>query len=237
MCRRRVAPPIPAASTTNRPMRPAADLERAVPVAAGVHWIGAFDPDLRSFDIILRTANGTSYNAYAVRGSDGVAVIDTVKLNFSETFFRRLESIADYDEITTIVLNHLEPDHSGALPELLRRAPGATLLVSPQARLMLKGLFDPADLAGRIAFVGTGDCADLGDRQLAFLNTPYLHWPDTQCTWLAAEGVLFSADFLGCHYCDTRLFNDAVGDFRFSFDYYYAHIMRPFRTYVRRRST
>jgi len=213
-------------------MRPTADLDRAVPVAAGVHWIGAFDPDLRSFDIILRTANGTSYNAYVVRGSHGVAVIDTVKLNFSETFFRRLESIADYDEITTIVLNHLEPDHSGALPELLRRAPGATLLVSPQARLMLKGLFDPAYLAGRIAFVGTADCADLGDRQLAFLNTPYLHWPDTQCTWLAAEGVLFSADFLGCHYCDTRLFNDAVGDFRFSFEYYYAHIMRPFRTYV-----
>jgi len=204
-----------------------------VPVAAGVHWIGAFDPDLRSFDIILRTANGTSYNAYAVRGSDGVAIIDTVKLNFSETFFRRLESIADYDEITTIVLNHLEPDHSGALPELLRRAPGATLLVSPQARLMLKGLLDPAELAGRIAFVGTGDHADLGDRQLEFLNTPYLHWPDTQCTWLAAEGVLFSADFLGCHYCDSRLFNDAVGDFRFSFDYYYAHIMRPFRAYVR----
>jgi hypothetical protein len=65
-----------------------------VPVAAGVHWIGAFDPDLRSFDIILRTANGTSYNAYVVRGSHGVAVIDTVKINFSGTFFRRLESIA-----------------------------------------------------------------------------------------------------------------------------------------------
>ena len=214
-------------------MSPAADLERAVPVAAGVHWIGALDPDLRRFDIILRTANGTTYNAYAVRGSHGVAIIDTVKLCFSETFFRRLESIADYDEITTIVLNHLEPDHSGALPELLRRARRATLLVSPQARLMLKGLFDPADLAGRIAFVGSGDRADLGDRQLEFLNTPYLHWPDTQCTWLAAEGVLFSADFLGCHYCDSRLFNDAVGDFRFSFDYYYGHIMRPFRTYVR----
>ncbi|MCM8621941.1 MAG: FprA family A-type flavoprotein, partial [Candidatus Accumulibacter sp.] len=214
-------------------MRPAADPDRAVPIAAGVHWIGAFDADLRSFDIILRTANGTSYNAYAVRGSDGVAIIDTVKFNFSETFFRRLESVADYDEITTIVLNHLEPDHSGALPELLRRAPGATLLVSPQARLMLKGLLDPAEQARRIAFVGTGDHADLGDRHLEFLNTPYLHWPDTQCTWLPAEGVLFSADFLGCHYCDSRLFNDAVGDFRFSFDYYYAHIMRPFRAYVR----
>lgn len=207
--------------------------DAAVAVAQGVHWIGALDPDLRSFDIILRTANGTSYNAYTVRGSAGVAVIDTVKANFADSFFRRLESVADCDEITTIVLNHLEPDHSGALPELLRRAPRAQLYVSHQARPMLKGLFDPAEFAGRITAVGTGDTVSLGDRQLEFFNTPYLHWPDTQCTWLAAEGVLFSGDFLGCHYCDARLFNDAVGDFRFSFEYYYGHIMRPFRAHVR----
>jgi len=214
-------------------MRTAASPDSAVPLAPGVHWIGAFDPGLRSFDIILRTANGTSYNAYAVRGSAGVAVIDTVKLSFADTFFRRLESVAYYDEISVIVLNHLEPDHSGALPELLRRAPRATLHVSHQARPMLKGLFDPSEFAERIVAVGTGDTVSLGDRQLEFINTPYLHWPDTQCTWLAAEGLLFSGDFLGCHYCDERLFNDAVGDFRFSFEYYYAHIMRPFRAYVR----
>ena len=204
-----------------------------MPVAPGVHWIGAFDPDLRSFDIILRTANGTSYNAYAARGSAGVAIIDTVKASFADGFFRRLESVADYREITAIVLNHLEPDHSGALPELLRRAPQAALCISHQARLMLKGLFDTSGFEHRILTVGTGDTATLGDRQLEFFNTPYLHWPDTQCTWLAEEGLLFSGDFLGCHYCDPRLFNDAVGDFRFSFDYYYAHIMRPFRIHVR----
>ena len=216
-----------------QPMPAAANPDKAVPVAAAVHWIGAFDPDLRSFDIILRTANGTSYNAYAVRGSAGVAIVDTVKSNFSEIFFRRLESVADYGEITAIVLNHLEPDHSGALPELLRRAPQATLYISYQAGPMLRGLFDPAELARRIVTVNTGDSVDLGDCQLEFFNTPYLHWPDTQCTWLAAAGMLFSCDFLGCHYCDTRLFNDAVGDFRFSFEYYYAHIMRPFRAHVR----
>ena len=214
-------------------MRALASRVSAVPVASGVHWIGAFDPGLRNFDIILRTANGTSYNAYAVRGSAGVAVIDTVKAEFAESFFARLESVADYAEITTIVQNHLEPDHSGALPELLRRAPQAMLYVSHQARPMLKGLFDPAEFAGRITGVGTSDTVSLGDRQLEFFNTPYLHWPDTQCTWLAAEGMLFSGDFLGCHYCDERLFNDAVGDFRFSFDYYYSHIMRPFRGHVR----
>lgn len=118
-----------------------------VPVSAGavalserVHWIGALDPTLRVFDIILKTANGTTYNAYAVRGSDGVAVVDTVKDGFAGDFFRRLEQVADYGEIKAVVLNHLEPDHSGALPELLRRAPQARLYVSFQAQLVLKGL-------------------------------------------------------------------------------------------------
>jgi flavorubredoxin len=202
----------------------------AVAIAPGVHWVGALDPDLRSFDIILKTANGTSYNSYVVRGSAGVAVIDTVKASFSATFFARLEEVADYGEIRCIVLNHLEPDHSGALPELLRRAPQARLHISSRAAPMLKGLLH----GERLDFtpVATGDAVDLGDRTLRFLQTPYLHWPDTQCTYLEGPGILFSGDVFGCHFCDARLFNDAVGDFRFSFDYYYAHIMRPFRAHV-----
>jgi flavorubredoxin len=160
-----------------------------------------------------------------------VAVIDTVKESFGETFFRRLESVADYGEIRAIVLNHLEPDHSGALPELLRRAPGAQLYISSKAVMMLKGLLQGDQLVFRA--VQTGDGIDLGDRRLRFLQTPYLHWPDTQCTYLEDEAVLFSGDVFGCHFCDGRLFNDAVGDFRFSFEYYYAHIMRPFRVHVR----
>jgi flavorubredoxin len=205
--------------------------EGAVEVVPGVHWIGAFDPDLRIFDIILRTANGTSYNAYAVRGSQGVAVIDTVKEEFADEFFRRLESVARYDEIRVIVLNHLEPDHTGALPELLRRAPQARLYISTRARSMLKGLLGGDSLT--YTAVTTGDSLSLGDRNLEFLQTPYLHWPDTQCTYLPEAGVLFSGDLFGCHFCDRRLFDDVVGDFRFSFDYYYAHIMRPFGAYVR----
>lgn len=203
---------------------------QAVEIAPGVHWVGALDPNLRSFDIILKTANGTSYNSYVVRGRDGVAVIDTVKENFAEVFFRRLESVARYDEIRAIVLNHLEPDHSGALPELLRRAPQARLYLSSRGGPMLKGLLHGEKLAYQPT--QTGMTLSLGDRTLRFLQTPYLHWPDTQCTFLEEEGVLFSGDAFGCHFCDARLFNDAVGDFRFSFEYYYAHIMRPFRAHV-----
>ncbi|MBD9357933.1 FprA family A-type flavoprotein [Methylomonas albis] len=208
--------------------------EEGIPLAVAlsdrVHWVGALDPNLRTFDIILKTANGTSYNAYVIRGSEGVAVIDTVKEGFANDFFARLESVADYSEIKVIVLNHLEPDHTGALPELMKRAPQAQLFISQKAQSMLKGLLKQDELS--YTPVVTGDKVSLGDRSLEFLHTPYLHWPDTQCTYAPEEAMLFSGDVFGCHFCDNRLYNDKVGDFRFSFEYYYAHIMRPFKEYV-----
>ena len=205
----------------------------AVLLAPGVHWVGVLDPGLRQFDLILHTANGTTYNAYVVRGEHGVAVIDTVKEEFADEFFAKLEQVARYDEITTVVMNHLEPDHSGALPELLRRAPQAKVHVSNKAPLMLKALLKPLPTPEKgFKIVTSGAPVDLGGRTLEFIPTPFLHWPDTQCTWLPDAGLLFSGDVFGCHFCDARLFNDACGDFRFSFDYYYAHIMRPFRAWV-----
>lgn len=203
-----------------------------VRVADRVTWIGALDPDLRVFDVILRTANGTTYNAYTVEGSDGVAVIDTVKQDFTETFLSHIEQLYGYDRIRALVLNHLEPDHTGAVPEFLRRAPHVEIHVSPRGvqvlRALLKDDFD--NYAVRV--VTTGDTVSLGDRTLRFVTTPYVHWPDTQCTYLEEQRLLFTCDLLGCHFCDDRLFNDKVGDFRFSFEYYFEHIMRPFKRYV-----
>ncbi len=171
---------------------------QAIALSERVYWIGALDPNLRTFDIILKTANGTSYNAYLIKGSHGVAVIDTVKENFAEDFFARLESVARYEDISVIVLNHLEPDHTGALPELMRRAPHAQLYISQKAQTMLKALLKQEDLL--YTSVLTGDRVSLGDRSLYFLHTPYLHWPDTQCTYLPEEKILFSGDVFGCHF-------------------------------------
>ncbi|AMY68794.1 FprA family A-type flavoprotein [Frigidibacter mobilis] len=203
-----------------------------VVLAEGVHWIGALDPDLRSFDVIVRTANGTSYNAYVVRGTAGVAIIDTVKAEFSAAFFARLEAVARYDEIRFIVLNHLEPDHTGALPELLRRAPQAQVLLSPRGLPLLRALLREAFEHYDIRPVTTGEAVSLGDCGLEFFTTPYVHWPDTQCTWLAHRRILFTCDLFGSHFCDARLFNDLTGDFRPAFEHYFDRIMRPFRSFV-----
>ncbi len=205
---------------------------KAVQLDDGVYWVGALDPDLRSFDIILNTANGTSYNSYLIEGSEGYALIDTVKAEFADDFFARLESVTDYSKIKAIVLNHLEPDHTGALPELLKRAPQARVYISQRAQSMLKALLKDSSENLEFQVVNTGEQISLGDCTLTFLSTPFLHWPDTQCTYLEEREILFSGDVFGCHFCDGRLFNDKVGDFRFSFDYYYAHIMRPFKKWV-----
>ena len=190
---------------SNLPILHINNIPQAVRLSDRVHWIGALDPNLRNFDIILKTANGTSYNSYIVRGSEGVAIVDTVKENFANDFFTRLETVAEYDEIKVIVLNHLEPDHTGALPELMRRAPNARVYISQKAQTMLKALLKQDDF--EFTPVLTGDSVSLGDRTLRFFHTPYLHWPDTQCTYLEEENTLFSGDVFGCHFCDARLFN------------------------------
>ena len=198
-------------------------------LSSSVHFIGAFDPMIRTFDIIMKTANGSSYNSYLVRGSEGVCVMDTVKKQFAGEFFERLETLCDYDEIRYIVLHHLEPDHSGALEALMARAPQAKLIISGRAVMMLKGVIK-ADVAYEIA--GNLKTISLGDKTIEFLNTPFLHWPDTMSSYLHEEKILFSGDVFGSHYFDERLFDDKVGDFSYAFKYYYDHIMRPFKQYV-----
>nr|WP_319516615.1 FprA family A-type flavoprotein [uncultured Cohaesibacter sp.] len=201
-------------------------------IAPGVNWIGAFDPDLRTFDLILKTANGTTYNAYAIQGAEGVAIIDTVKEEFAEQFFARLEAVTTYDAITAVVLNHLELDHAGALPELMRRAPHAHIYVSQRGLKLLQATLKDALANYHYTLTDDGDTLDLGGRTVKFVLTPYLHWPETKCSFLVEDRILFSCDVFGAHFCDERLYNDLVGDFRFSFEYYFKHIMRPFKKWV-----
>ncbi|WP_428023311.1 FprA family A-type flavoprotein [Arcobacter sp.] len=203
---------------------------KPIEIAPNIYFIGSFDPDIRTFDIIMKTANGSSYNAYLIKTNEGVIILDTVKLEFQDEFFKKIESLCSYDEIKYVISHHLEPDHAGAIPELMNRAPRAKVLISPQATPMLKAITRNENID--FETVWTNKSLTLGDKTIKFLTTPYLHWPETMSSYIVEDKLLFSGDVFGSHYHDRRLFDDLVGDFFYSFKYYYDHIMRPFKSYA-----
>lgn len=202
----------------------------AIKIKKDLYYIGVSDPDIRTFDIIMKTANGSTYNAYLLKTSEGVVIFDTVKAEFSEEFFALIESVCAYDEIKYIIMHHLEPDHSGALAKLYKRAKNAKVLISPMATPMLKAITGNEDI--KFESVWTNKELKIGDKSIKFLSTPNLHWPETMSSYLVEDKILFSGDVFGSHYFDSRIFNDLVGDFSYAFKYYYDHIMRPFKTDV-----
>ena len=205
--------------------------KKPIEIAPDIYFIGAFDPDIRTFDIIMKTANGSSYNAYLIKTSEGVIIVDTVKLEFQDEFFEKVEALCSYDEIKYVILHHLEPDHAGAIPELMNRVnDDVKVLISPQATAMLKSITRRENID--FETVWTNKNLKLGEKTIRFLTTPYLHWPETMSSYVEEDSLLFSGDVFGSHYHDRRLFDDQVSDFFYAFKYYYDHIMRPFKSYV-----
>lgn len=194
----------------------------------GVYWVGAKDPKLRIFDVIMQAEYGTTYNAYLVIGNEKVALIDTVKEHFKDEFFKKIEQIVPLEKIDYIVVNHTEPDHSGALSYLLEKT-NARVVASKNAAMFLKEILH-RDV--NPILVGDNDKISLGNKTLEFISAPFLHWPDTMITYLPEDRILFPCDFLGCHYCDEKIFNDETLDFSFAFEHYFLTIMRPFKDYV-----
>jgi len=194
-------------------------------IAQDVYWVGVLNPDLRVFDIVMHTAHGTSYNAYLVRGQK-TALIETVKHGFDDEFLAHIRALVDPRAIDYIIVNHTEPDHSGALDRLLQEAPGARLIASRTGEHFVRHILNRD---APLSKVGDGDSLDLGGKTLRFVSAPFLHWPDTMFTYLEEEQILFPCDVFGAHYADERLFDDQVGDFSDEWRYYYQVIMRPFK--------
>lgn len=201
---------------------------QAKQIKDGIYWVGAKDPDLRVFDIVMETKYGTTYNSYLVRG-EKTALIEGVKAGFEGQLLERLAGVADPGEIDYIILNHTEPDHSGALGSLLKKMPRAQVIASKTAIMFLKQMLN-GEFNHRV--VGHGEEIDLGGRSLRFISAPFLHWPDSMFTYLPEDRVLFTCDVFGRHYCGEELFDDLVDDGSDSFKYYYDVIMSPFGKYV-----
>jgi flavorubredoxin len=198
-------------------------------IAQGVKWIGILDYDIVTFDVVMETVYGTTYNSYFVEGKDKKAVIETSKAAFWDTYLDKLRRVTDPAELDYIILNHTEPDHSGNLGRLLELAPEATVVGSRLALQYLKD-FLGRDFKHRIA--RDGDTLDLGGRTLRFVSAPNLHWPDSMYTYLEEDKLLFTCDSFGCHYCHHKMFDDQVGDFSEAFKYYFDVILKPFSKFM-----
>jgi flavorubredoxin len=193
-----------------------------------VSWVGVLDEDIVTFDIVMETQHGTTYNAYFINAEKKV-VIDTVKKTFQKDLIQKLGTLTDPAEIDYIVCNHTEPDHSGSLTYLLDLAPNATVIGSGQALNYL------SEMIGRpfqSLKVKDGDTLDLGNKTLRFIGASNLHWPDTIYTYLEEDQILFTCDSFGSHFSDERMFDDLVGDFHDAFRYYFDVILKPFSKFM-----
>jgi len=197
-------------------------------VTPDVKWIGILDYDIVTFDVVMETEYGTTYNSYFINAKKK-AIIETSKEKFWETYISKVRSVTDPADIDYIILNHTEPDHSGNLMRLLELAPNATVVGTGNAIRYLSDLFEPGF---RHLVVKDGDSLSLGNKTLRFIGAPNLHWPDSMYTWLEEDKLLFTCDSFGCHYCDAAMFDDQVGDFSDAFKYYYDVILKPFSKFM-----
>jgi flavorubredoxin/NADPH-dependent 2,4-dienoyl-CoA reductase/sulfur reductase-like enzyme/rubredoxin len=202
----------------------------ALQVRDNLYWVGALDPDLRVFDVVMYTDYGTSYNSYILKTDEGNILFETAKMKFFDEFIENVTEICPLDSIRYIVVDHTEPDHVGSLEKLLDYCPKAEVLASQVALNFLTEICN-REIPG-IA-VGDGDKITLGGETLSFVNVPFLHWPDSIYTYIESHKALITCDSFGCHYSDPKVFNDQIeGKFVDAYKYYFDMIMGPFKSHV-----
>ncbi len=202
-----------------------------IDVSKSVKWIGIKDPNLVTFDVVMETKYGTSYNSYFI-DAEKKTIIDATKEKFWEEYLNKINQLCDPKEIQYIIVNHTEPDHTGNLKNLLRIAINATVVGTGNAIRYLRDLMG-IDFPHIV--VKDGHTLDLGDRTLQFISAPNLHWPDTMYTYLKEDKVLFTCDSFGCHFCDDILFEDEIErieEYQNAFTYYFNVILRPYSKFM-----
>ncbi|MGD2033751.1 MAG: FprA family A-type flavoprotein [Bacteroidales bacterium] len=202
--------------------------DKILKLTDSVSWIGVLDYDIVTFDIVMETKNGTTYNSYFI-DAERKAVIDTVKEPFRDDFMNKIKRVTDPSDIEVIVVNHTEPDHSGNVKNLLRLAPRAKVYGSRQAINYLNEIINEPFEA---VVVKDQDTVSLGNKTLRFISAPNLHWPDTIYTYLEEDQLLFTCDSFGAHFCHENMFDDEVGNYEQSYKYYFDVILKPFSKFM-----
>ncbi|HOC06699.1 MAG: FprA family A-type flavoprotein [Bacillota bacterium] len=201
-------------------------------VVPDIWSVGAVDWDIRSFHgPSYSTHRGTTYNAYIIK-DDKTALVDTVHLPFAAELIANLKQIDGLTAIDYVIVNHIEPDHSGALPEIMNIYPQATVVCTAKAREGLVRYFDTDGWTWKI--VKTGDSLELGHHTLRFIETPMMHWPDNMITYIPQKQLLLSNDAFGQHLAWSHPFDDQnpMEDIMAEAQKYYANILTPFSKIV-----
>ncbi len=196
-----------------------------------VFLCGAIDWDRRLFDELIPLPDGTSYNAYLVKGTDKIALIDTVDPTKQEELLGNLDSLG-IGNLDYIIANHAEQDHSGAIPPVLSRFPNAKVVTNTKCKSFLQDLLHIPD--EKFIVVNEGDTIELGGKTLKFYLTPWVHWPETMVTYLVEDKILFTCDFFGSHFATSAIYADNSPAVFEAAKRYYAEIMMPFRTQIRK---
>ena len=202
--------------------------DRVIDITPDVKWIGILDYDIKTFDIVMTTEFGTTYNSFFINAGKK-AIVEVAKEKFSETYFRKLRSVVDPSEIEYIILDHTEPDHSGSLSLLLDIAPSATVIGSGNA---IRYLEEMLNKPFRSLTVKDGDTLDLGNKSIRFISAPNLHWPDSIYSYLVEDKILFTCDSFGAHYCDSDLISHLDDKYLSAFKYYFDVILKPFSRFM-----
>lgn len=202
--------------------------EKILDITRDVKWIGVLDPDIRTFDVVMETKFGTTYNSFFINAQKKT-LIEASKEKFWDAYLAKVRQVCDPSEIEYIVVNHTEPDHAGNVINLLKLAPNATVVGSGNA---IRYLGDIMNIEFRHLVVKDGDTLDLGNKTLRFIGAPNLHWPDSMYTYLQEDKCLFTCDSFGAHFCHEAMFDDLVGNYDEAFKYYFDVILKPFSKFM-----
>ena len=201
-------------------------MAKPLEIKRNIFWVGVVDWNMRTFHgHTYTTKRGTTYNAYLILGQKNV-LIDTVAAGFSGELIERIKEIIPLEKIDYIVANHVETDHSGALPALMRLVPKAKILGTAKCK---EGLYKHYYQNWDFQIVKTNDTLDLGDRSLKFIEAPMIHWPDSMFTYCPEEKLLLPNDAFGQHYATSQRFDDQVDGCALmdEAEKYYANILWP----------
>lgn len=196
-----------------------------------IFYCGLNHRERKLFDELIPLPTGTTYNSYLIKASEKTVIVDTMYPPKADEYLEKLDK-AGLTNVDYIVANHGEQDHSGALPKMLKKYPGAKILTNPKCKEIIQEMLHIED--EKFQIVADGEEISLGDKTLKFIYAPWVHWPDTMFTYVKEDKLIFTCDFLGSHSPFENLYAEETCEVLKAAKRYYAEIMMPFRNFCKK---